>query len=164
MSEVPQKKGWSTGAKWGMGCGMGCLTIIVALVAVSVVGYRFAKDKLEDVTREMKQLGFEHVITLQSMEVRDPITVPTLYRGQMVKIFGDCHTNLAVVAQMAEIHGRVSGKLYFRGQMLTLQPNAEVLGGVDVAAQVVQNYGTIHGGITGKCQLIKSPAKEDRAR
>jgi hypothetical protein len=160
MSEEVKKKGMSTGAKWGTGCGIGCLTVIIIIAVVAFIGFRLAKGKLDEVTLEMKELGFENVVQQQMIEVKDEITEPTLYVGQMVKIIGDCSTNLAIVAQMAEIHGKVAGKVYFRGQMLTIQPEAELLNGLDVKAQVVQKYGKIHGEITGEGYALDDKSEQ----
>jgi hypothetical protein len=160
MSEEVKKKGMSTGAKWGTGCGIGCLTVIIIIAVVAFIGFRLAKGKLDEVTLEMKEFGFENVVQQQMIEVKDEITEPTLYVGQMVKIIGDCSTNLAIVAQMAEIHGNVAGKVYFRGQMLTIQPEAELLNGLDVKAQVVQKYGKIHGEITGEGYALDDKSEQ----
>ena len=160
MSEEVKKKGMSTGAKWGTGCGMGCLTVIIIIAVLAFIGFRVANAKLEEVTLEMKEFGFENVVKQQMIEVGDEITEPTLYMGQMVKIIGNCSTNLAIVAQMAEIHGKVDGKVYFRGQMLTIQPEAELLNGLDVKAQVVQKYGKIHGDITGEGYVLDDKSEK----
>jgi len=55
---------------------------------------------------------------------------------------------------MAEIHGTVSGKVYFVGQMLTIQPQAVLCDGLDVKAQMIQKYGKVQGEITGTYQQI----------
>ena len=157
--EVP-KKGMSTGAKWGIGCGIGCLVILILVVAGSIFGIRYATRKVADMTQDLKQYGFEKQVKGQVLEVREDITEPTLYIGQMVKILGNCSTNLAILAQMGEIHGKVEGKVYFRGQVLTIQPNAELMNGLDVTAQVIQKYGKIDGEITGKYQAIDDKAKK----
>lgn len=75
------------------------MTVIITVVAV--FGYRFAKGKLDDMTQEMKQLGFENIVRQQAIEVSDEITEPTLYMGQMVKILGDCSTDLETLADKA---------------------------------------------------------------
>ena len=154
MNQDAQKEGRSTAAKWGIGCGIGCLTLIVLIGIGGFFGWRFAKGKLDEMTEELKPLGFEKVVTKQAIEIKDEITEPTIYRGQMVKILGNCTVDLAIIAQMAEIHGKVDGKVYFRGQILTVQPKAELLGGLDVMAQAVQQYGKVTGEITGKYQAL----------
>jgi hypothetical protein len=155
MSETTEKKGMSTGAKWGVGCGIGCLTIVIILAIAGFIGYKFAKGKLDEMQVELKQHGFETVIQGQNMELRDDITEPAIYMGQIVKIMGDCHTDLAIMAQLAEIHGTVSGDVYFRGQVLTIQPNAIITGNLDLKAQAVQKYGTVQGEITGIYQIME---------
>jgi hypothetical protein len=160
MNEEVQKKGMSTGGKWGVGCGVGCLTIIIIIAVVGFIGYKFVTGKMDDMTQDMSQLGFENTVKMQMIEVKDEITEPTLYIGQMVNIFGNCTTNLAIFAQMAEIHGRVDGKVYFRGQMLTIQPGAELRNGLDATAQIIYKNGKVDGEITGECQVIEDPAKK----
>jgi hypothetical protein len=154
MNDEIKKKGLSTGSKWGIGCGCGCLVMVVLIVVGVVFGVRFAKDKVAGMTQELKQYGFEKEVKGQIVEVKEDIAEPTLYAGQAVKILGNCTTNLAILAQMGEIHGRVDGKVYFRGQILIIQPNAVLMNGLDVKAQVIQKYGTINGEITGVYQTI----------
>jgi hypothetical protein len=154
MNEEVKKKGLSTGAKWGIGCGCGCLVMVVLIVIGVFFGVRYAKNKVTAMSQELRQYGFEKEVKGQVVEVRDEITEPTLYTAQIVKILGNCTTNIAILAQMAEIHGKVEGKVYFRGQILTIQPNAEIMNGLDVMAQVIQKYGTVNGEITGSYQSI----------
>ncbi len=153
MNETSNKPGLSKGAKWGIGIGAGCLVLLLLIAGLAFFGYTFFKGKIEAVTMDLKTHGFEKTIKGQIIEVKDPITEPAIYMGQVVKILGDCQTNLAIVAQMAEIHGRVQGKVYFRGQVLVIEPKAELLNGLDVTAQVVQKFGKIQGEITGKYQM-----------
>ena len=160
MNEQVEKKGMSKGAKWGLGCGVGCLVIVVLVVIAAVIGVKFAMSKLEDMTSELEQYGFEETVKGQAIEVTDEITEPAIYLGQTVKILGDCKTDLAIVAQMAEIHGTVEGKVYFRGQMLTIQPQARLLNGLDVMAQVIQKYGEVQGEITGNYQTMDDKSNQ----
>lgn len=155
MQENLEKKGLSSKAKWGIGCGIGCLVIIILVAIAGYVGFRFVMGMLDDMTQEFNQLGFENVIKAQTIEVREDINEKTLYMGQVVKIYGNSSTDLAIMAQMAEIHGNVGGKVYFRGQVIVIQPNAVITNGVDVMAQAVKNYGKVEGGITGKYQISK---------
>ncbi len=154
MNEVAEKKGMSTGAKWGLGCGIGCLTIIVILAIAGFIGYKFFMGKIEEVQAELQAKGFENVVQQQQLIVSDPTTEPTLYMGQLVKLVGDCETDVAIMAQMAEVYGTVKGDLYFRGQLLTIQPNAVIEGNLDVLAQGIQNQGEVKGEITGSYQAM----------
>ena len=148
----PTGKKMGAGAKWGIGCGIGCLVVIVLLVVAALVGTGMVKKLVADKKAELKALGFENEIAGHMLEVRQPIDKPTLLMGQMVRIFADCSTNVAVLAQSCEVHGKVNGRLYFRGQMLVIQPNAEITGGMDLMAQVVQVFGTVRGEVTGTYQ------------
>ena len=154
MTDVTKKPGMSTGAKWGIGLGVGCLVLIIGVVVLSAVGFWYVKGKIQATTTELQALGFPKTIQGQVLEVKDKITESAIYLGQVVRILGDCTTNLAIVAQMGEIHGRVEGKVYFRGQVLVIQPKAELLNGLDASAMVVQQYGKIAGEITGTHQLV----------
>jgi hypothetical protein len=151
----PKKTGRSTGAKWGIGCGIGCLVVILLIAAVGFAGYFVVKRLIEDTKQELVGYGFDNVVMRQMVETSDPIVEPTLFIGQAVKLLGPSSTDVAVMAQAAEIHGRIDGKLYFRGQVLTIQPNAVITGGLDVKAQAIQNYGTIEGDISGTYQAMQ---------
>lgn len=146
----PPRKGLSTGAKWGIGCGAGCLTMILLLAAGGFIGYRAVRHWVDGRTSDLKSRGFLQVRTGQAIDVREQVGEPVLYRGQIVRILGDCPTNLAIVAQMAEIHGVVKGKTYFRGQILVVKPRADLQGGLDIQAQVLQQLGRISGTIEGQ--------------
>ena len=153
-----EKKKMGTGAKVAIGCGSGCL-VVVLLVAVAVgVGAFYVKKIISKYETELKGLGFETVTQGQMVDVTEPVAEPILFKGQIVRIMSDCSTNIAVLAQACEIHGKIDGKLYFRGQVLTVQPGAEILGGIDAQAQMIQNNGKIEGGISGKYQLIELSA------
>ncbi len=154
-----QKKKLGTGAKWAIGCGSGCLTLIVIVIALIIAGTVFVKKTITQYETELKGFGFETVVSGQAVDVTEPITTPQLFKGQMVRILTDAETDVAVLAQMCEIHGTIQGNLYFRGQILTLQPGSKVLGEIDIQAQVLQNLGEVSGDITGKYQLVPASAE-----
>ena len=155
MQEAAKKKGLSAGAKWGIGCGSGCLVLAVVLIVLGVAGFTFIKGKLGAWQEEFAALGFDEVKTGQVLEAKETITVPTLYVGQTVKITADATTNLAIVAQMAEIHGRVAGTVYFRGQVLMVKPGAKIEGDLDLAAQSVVLEGEVKGEVRGTYQSLQ---------
>jgi len=147
----PKKK-----SKWALGCGIGCAVIIVLVIGGSIGGYFYVKGKLKAVTSEFTKLGFQAKEMAQIIDERDPISKKTLYIGQVVKIFSDSSTDIAIVAQTAEIHGKINGNVYFRGQVLTILPKGEVTGDVDVWAQVVKNQGKIGGQVKGTYQVLNT--------
>ncbi len=155
--DAPQKKKMGTGAKWAIGCGSGCLTMILIAIALIIAGTVFVKKTITKYETELKGFGFETVVSGQTLDITEPITTPQLFKGQMVRILTDSETDVAVLAQVCEVQGTIQGKLYFRGQILTLQPGSKVLGGIDIQAQVLQNQGDVSGEITGKYQSIPAP-------
>jgi len=148
------EKRTSSGTKWVVGCGCGCLTLIIVIGIVTFFAVKFFMNKIDDMAMEFQQQGFETVVKGQTIKVVDDIQEPTLYMAQMIDIYGHCHTNLAIMAQMAELNGIVDGDVYFRGQMLTIQPNATINGDLNIIAQTLQCDGVVKGEVTGKYQLI----------
>ncbi len=147
----PQK---SKKKKWIIGCGIGCLVALVLfilVVALGVYGVKYGLKKLDEMSSEFEQQGFVKETNEfgQSIEVTGDVTERKLYVGQMVKIIGDCSDDIAIIAQMAHIHGKVDGTLYFRGQMLTIEPGAHLQGDLDLKCQVVTIYGKVDGQILG---------------
>jgi hypothetical protein len=130
------------------------LIAVAAIIAVTV----YVKKTISRYENELKGYGFETVKAGQMLTLSDPVDEPVLFKAQSVRIMSDCSTNMAVLAQMCEVYGRVEGKLYFRGQILTVHPGAEILGGLDVQTQLLQNSGKIEGSVTGKYQLIEPGA------
>lgn len=161
LEESAKKKKMGTGAKVAIGCGSGCLVVVLLIVAVVVAGAFYVKNMISNYEADLKSHGFETVVQEQMLNVVDPVTEPILFKGQVVRIMTDCSTNIAVLAQACEIHGTIEGKLYFRGQMLTIHPGAELLGGADVQAQLLLNNGKIEGEMTGKYQLSEPQIHSD---
>ena len=156
-----EKKKMGTGAKVAIGCGSGCLVVVLLVVVAVGVGAFYVKKMISRYETELKGYGFETMATGQALDINEPVDEPLLFKGQVVRIMADCSTNIAVLAQVCEVYGKIDGKLYFRGQVLTVQPGAEILGGIDAQAQVIQNNGKIEGGISGKYQLIELPASSE---
>ena len=141
---------------WLWGCGGGCLVVILVVAALSLWGYFFVKGKLNEMTAELEQMGFERRATAQAVDVRGNIEGRPMYVGQIVKVFSDAPGDVAIVAQVAEIHGKINGTLYFRGQVLTIMAKAEITGDVNVKAQVIRNLGKIGGNVTGTYQALQN--------
>jgi len=157
-SSIAKKK--SNLWKWILGgCGCGCLIIVIALSIASYMGVKFVKAKIDQYRQEFTSQGFAEVKS-QIINVREEVYEKKLFLGQVVKIAADCHTDIAIVAQSAEVFSNIDGTLYFRGQMLVIQPNAKISGNIDVKAQVVQIFGEVDGEIKGTySQLIDNRKK-----
>jgi hypothetical protein len=130
--------------RWAVACGLAAGLLGLGLVASWVADHRSAAvvGPAPDYARKFRPFGFENVVKGASLEIKEDIGEPTLYQAAGVRIYGNCATNLAIVAKVAEIYGRVQGKVYFRGQRIKIMPKAELAGGLDSSGQV-SRYGTI---------------------
>jgi cytoskeletal protein CcmA (bactofilin family) len=157
--QPPQK---SHKKKWLTGCGIGCLVMLVLfalVVALGVYGVRYGMKKVNEMTSEFEQRGFVKV-TGQNIEVAGEVAEPTLYFGQMVKIIGNCRDEIAIIAQVAQIHGEVAGTLYFRGQTITIEPGAHLQGDLDLKCQAATIYGKVDGQVQGAYAELQDKRQE----
>lgn len=143
------RRGMSIWAKLGLGCGVGCLVVVVVATIIGYVGVRYVLRKMNEFKTELVALGFEEQPARHVIDVYDEVTQPYLWIGQVVRVYGECRTNVAILAQMGEIHGMVEGDVYFRGQVLTISPKGHVKGNVDVKCQAVVRKGVVEGTIRG---------------
>ncbi len=141
--------------QWSVVPGAAFLALSVALIwsAYTTFYEEMGRRSQPDLSQYFKTLGFETVVNGGAIEIKDRVEVPTLYQGSGVRLYGTCTTNLAIVARLAEIRGRVEGKLYFRGWKLVIMPNAEVVGGIDANCGTVYRLGKVSGPITGRHRL-----------
>ena len=151
QAPVPQKTGKK---KWLIGCGIGCLVVLILFIVFVTLGVKYAVRLANEMSSEFVQMGYAKVMA-QNIEVTEDVNRPTVYVGQVVKIIGDCSDDVAIVAQMAQVHGKVAGTLYFRGQMITIEPEAHLLGDLDLKCQLATIYGKVDGQILGTYQELK---------
>ena len=141
----------------GHGClkaaGIGCLVILIGLGVAGYVGYRFVKRQYVAVMERYEREGYKKVEG-QLIEVTETITEPTIFVGQSVKIKKGSERGIAMLCQTAEIDGKIVGNVHFVGQMLTIHKDALLMRDLDVTAQLVNQFGTIEGKITGVYQVL----------
>ena len=130
--------------RWSRNCGLGVVFLGLGLLTSWLVDHRLGVvvGRQPDYAKKFLALGFENVEKGDLLEIKGDIHEPTLYQGDGVRIYGNCTTNLAIVAKLAEIYGRVQGKVYFQGQRIKIMPKAELAGGLD-SSGYVQRYGVI---------------------
>jgi hypothetical protein len=145
-----ERKCMSGLAKCATGCGIAVLVLIVIAAVLTVAGMRIAKKQLDNLTADYRKIGFSETVRGQKLSLKSDITEPTILLGQLVQVYGSCSTNLAVIAQVAEIHGTVSGRLHFKGQILRIMSTARIEGGAEIIAQSFANDGVIEGEIIRK--------------
>jgi len=146
------KTGMSATTKWLLGCGCGCGGLVVLFIAACIGGWMYGMSYVNGIVEELESKGFNKVRMQQVVVVGEPAKDKDLYVGQVVKITNGAEGDLAIVAQIAEISGKVNGKVYFRGQILKVMPGAEITNGLDVKAQIINDRGSIKGDITGTYQ------------
>lgn len=154
---IPDRRGWSTGAKWAVGCGAGCLTVtiiavIIVLCTISYFSTSFNKMAQEYAARYEAQ-GYRKVAGAVC-EITTPVTQKTVFAAPVVAIRAECSDDIAIVARVGDISGRVAGDVHFKGQVLAIQPQAVVEGDLDVEARVVSVLGKVEGEITGTYAVL----------
>lgn len=148
-------------AKCGLGCAIVLLIGVIALSIGVIATVRLGRKYIESLTAEYRDMGFTETIRGQKLTVRQDMDKPTILLGQMVEVYGSSSTNLAVVAQVAEIHGNIDGKLYFKGQVLRIMPEAHIRNGADITAQSFTNDGTVEGDLVQQTTTAVCPDSAD---
>lgn len=163
------EQGMSSGTKFLLGCGAaGFLAIAVVCGGLIFLGNKFLDFGREVVGEFMEQVDefagrFEdqgyHRVRGQVLEVTTEVRSPTVYTVQAFTLKADTQSDIAVIAQVAEIEGTVNGDLHFLGQVLTIHPDAVVTGNVYVEmAQVVEIDGTVEGEVIRSAKPVEEEA------
>jgi hypothetical protein len=141
--------------RWWLGCGCGCLIIVLLALLAAGLGVRMFWSYVQGYANELQAMGYERRIEGQAVEVTQPIAEQTLLFGQVVKVGAGSTTNIAIIAQLAEIDGRVQGDIRFLGQILMIKEGAVVTGNIYVkGAQAIDLHGSVEGEIEGTYQVI----------
>ena len=163
MSDVPPRERMSTTAKVLIGCGVTSVIGAVLLCGGAIVATRYGVnavfEKAETFVAAREAEGYVRQ-TGQAIQVKTPVTVPTVYKAQVVELRSDAAASVAFAAQIVRIEGTVNGDIDFLGQMLEIAPGAHVTGDIHAEwAQVIAVNGTVDGKIDGTYQsLQRAPA------
>lgn len=161
---APAKR--SAGMKWALGCGLGCLVVLVIIGAVVAGSAFYVKKQLGNVevaAQEFEARGFVRTGSkMMPLEVRENLDQPTVCIGQVVSFHSVSKSDLAICAMVAELHGQVKGNAFFRGQVLSVGPEAVIEGNLDAECKMLQVMpgATIKGQITGEHALADVPKAE----
>ncbi len=149
----PEKKGMGTGAKVGIGCGIGCLGLIVVAVIGGFLAVQWVQGKITEFEEEFAAKGFTEGQSGQIIELTEPPTEPSFYKAQLVTIdlSAPVTVEFGVLAQQIEIlNGTFQENVYCRGQVVILGSGAIFEKDIDVTCQLVQDQGAeIRGELTG---------------
>lgn len=163
----PPEKPPSSGRSIVVGLLVGCATLLVIAGVLACGGLLFLGWKgygqLDKFAGPFQARGYERVQG-QVIEVSQPVSKPTVYVAQVVKLNADADADLAVMAQVAEIAATVHGDIDFLGQTLVVKPNGVVHGDIRVqGAQVIDVKGTVDGEIAGSYQILRQPPGKSEA-
>jgi hypothetical protein len=165
-----QPQGLSGGAKVAIGCGAVAFLFMVVICGGIVWMWAIVLDRAPAVIQQAEEAALRVMkeaeklamqseafaerfeaegyvrVTGQVLAVTQDIEQPTVYTVQVFQLNADSAADLAVAAQVAEIHGRIDGDLHFLGQSLIIHPDAVITGNLHVqTAEVVDNRGTVEG-------------------
>ncbi len=137
------------------------LWVLVALIGLAVLlalggwaGFRYFVGKAEGYVEQFEAKGYKRFEARQSMVDQD-FDEKRVYYGEYCRIRGDCSTDLALISQVAEVHGKVDGDLFFWGQTLLIKRDAVITGNLDAPwAQFIVIDGRVDGEISGFYQMI----------
>lgn len=135
--------------KWRLGCGLGCLGLIVIWILATVSATWFTRSLIADMEDELAALGLEQQ-SGKIMKVEDKTTTPTYYKAQMVQVNNGSDVAVGFICQSALLQGEFHGPVTFRGQILTIHEDAVLHQGLDVKAQMIEKLGEVKGDITGE--------------
>ena len=120
-------------------------------------------SQLDKFAAPFESRGYERVQG-QIVKVSEPVSKPTVYVAQVLRLDADVHADLAIMAQVVEIAATVDGDIDFMGQTLVVKDSGAVKGDIRVkAAQVIDVKGTVDGQITGTYQVLRRPPPNDAA-
>ena len=151
-----QQRGMSSGTKVILGCGGVALFCVVLICGGAVFLGWTMFDKVEQVIEKIEEQadafatrfeaqGYQRV-TGQAVHINSDVKQPTVYTVQFLELNADSDASLAVMAQLAEIRGRIDGDLHFYGQSLVIHPDAVITGSLNIEmAQRFENNGTVEG-------------------
>lgn len=144
------------------GCALGCLLVLL-LFTVSLCGaWQFLRKHYAGAVSRMGEQGYT-TIQGQFVEVNEPLTNRTVIFAQSVRLQNGSERGIAIVAQSARISGTVKGNAYFFGQLLIVEPDAELIHNLHVVAQRVELQGTLRGELRGYyAKLVQRTASRDK--
>ncbi len=148
------KGGMSTGAKVGIGCGAGCLGLVVILAIVGAVFALKAKNYAEAFDQEFADLGITEVVEGDELRVTTAPTVATYYKGKAVVLdFADpVVVPIAAAATVVQIGGTFEENVYLRSMVaIEVDPDAHFKKELNVKTIAINSNGAnFEGGLTGE--------------
>lgn len=156
--QPPRKKGMSTGAKIGIGCGVTALLLILVCGGITWYAVRHFMGEARAFAADFESRGYVRQ-SAQVINISQPLNQPTVFLAQTVSINAPVDGSLAFGVQVAEINANVNGDIDFYGQILKISPGVVVTGDVRIKlAQAFDNKGTVQGQVTGNYSGARPPS------
>lgn len=153
-SSPPQKKGCGLLGGCAIGCAVLCILGVLLCGGAAFFSYQWLMNRVEEVAGPYEEAGYKR-LTGQLHDIGTPVAERTVFVGQVVYLRDGSETNVAIVAQMAEISGTINGNLAFYGQLLTLNPDAVITG--DLIIHGAQQYDVPENAVLGEIRLEEPP-------
>lgn len=163
FSTPPQKQGMSSRTKVILGCG---ITAVIVVILVCGGGGGFLYFYYKNIQKEAgafalvyEQQGYVRVANQSMLDIRNDITVPTVFIAPMVNIYSNSQADIAIASIGATvINGTIEGNVDFHGMVLDIQPGAVIKGDLRVdSAKVVNVNGIVEGSISGNITELQDP-------
>ncbi len=153
------KGGMSTGAKVGIGCGAGCLgLVVVGVIAAVVIGMKSA-DYPNKFDTEFAELGLTEVVEGEELRVTTPPTVPTSYKGKVVMLDfeGPVTVPIGAAGIVVQVGGEFEENVYLRAMTaITVDPDSHFKKELNVKTMALETAGAqIDGGVTGDYKAMQ---------
>ena len=152
--EQTQKAGLSCVVTGLVGCGVVAMLLLVLGGVGVYFGVRVFSQEMNDFVEPFEQKGYRRVTAQVHVEEK-AVEESTVYVLQVLRLEDGANADIAIMAQVAEIHGTVDGDIDFFGQVLEIKPGAVVKGNIRAkGAQVIKVSGTVEGKVTGIYQRL----------
>lgn len=105
----------------------GCLFFLTVLIlsAGGYLLYDYRMAHADPLVNDFREKGYE-VIRGEVLNIDKPLERNTLFLARQVNFNADQKVDLAVRAPVCDIAGRIAGKLFFEGKLITIKTGASV--------------------------------------
>lgn len=131
------------------------LSVLAVLLGVGAwAGFRYFEGKAQGFVAEFEAQGYSKVEG-KRVFTKEEIPEKRVYLAEFCRIGAGSSSDLAIVGQIAEVHGTVNGDLSFWGQTLLIKEDAVITGNLNAPwCQLIILDGRVDGNISGFYQLL----------
>ena len=124
-------------------------------LGTAAVGVVLRPGGPDEFAKSFEDRGYRRVDSA-IITVTEPVTEPTVFTGNIVKLKADIHGDVAIMGKIVDVEGTVEGNIEFSGVSLTIESGAVVKGNIHAnpATSIVVN-GEVQGRITGSYRSLR---------